>query len=352
ERSAWIVRDLATLSGGDPSQDSSMLRGALLERAASDWLMKRVEARHLRNANRSAEAEVAVAAAREHATSDVRRYTFLSLIGFVLFLLGSILVLAWPWVRRTLHRSGHLGLGEHPSPFAVHSTGRVLSLWFLAFILTGLLLSGAGRPAEGVFASTTMALVLGSQTLLHGIVALVLIQRLGRSQGPHLPLTIPLRLGFTTAMRGGRGLFVWTIGGLSLGVVAVLSATVISEIVFGSSADTQSALELFAGMSDAGAQMIVAFSVVALAPFFEEVLFRGFVYRNLRDSLGVAGAVIVSSILFAVVHMEPQLILPLGGLGAVLAISFELSGSLIVPILVHAAWNLGGLLNILVLAEG
>ena len=49
--------------------------------------------------------------------------------------------------------------------------------------------------------------------------------------------------------------------------------------------------------------------VVFLGPIFEEFLFRGFLFKGLENSfLGGHGAVFISAILFAIIHI-PALIL-------------------------------------------
>jgi membrane protease YdiL (CAAX protease family) len=47
------------------------------------------------------------------------------------------------------------------------------------------------------------------------------------------------------------------------------------------------------------------FAAVVIAPFCEEVFFRGFVFPGLRHSMSVGWAILVSSLLFAVAHTDP-----------------------------------------------
>ena len=90
--------------------------------------------------------------------------------------------------------------------------------------------------------------------------------------------------------------------------------------------------------------------VVFLAPFVEEVLFRGYVFASLRDH-SRAAAYIVSCVLFAFPHVWQfaagdllsfsrilllvQYLVP----GLVLAWSYDRSGNLWAPILVHVSAN-------------
>jgi len=52
----------------------------------------------------------------------------------------------------------------------------------------------------------------------------------------------------------------------------------------------------------AAAVAVTLFATVVLAPFFEEIIFRGVLYGSLRARWGVAPSVIVSALIFAVAH--------------------------------------------------
>ena len=90
--------------------------------------------------------------------------------------------------------------------------------------------------------------------------------------------------------------------------------------------------------------------IVALAPLGEELLFRGLIYRSLRDGLarhgplgwGVAVGAAVSAGLFAWAHGgegQAQQLWQLVGVGLVLVLAYELTGSISAPILLHSLNN-------------
>ena len=83
--------------------------------------------------------------------------------------------------------------------------------------------------------------------------------------------------------------------------------------------------------------------VVFFGPVFEECLFRGFLFKGLEQSfLGGHGAVFVSSILFALVHIQygiPILLFMLLPFSILLGYSRLKSGSLLLPILIHIINN-------------
>jgi membrane protease YdiL (CAAX protease family) len=81
-------------------------------------------------------------------------------------------------------------------------------------------------------------------------------------------------------------------------------------------------------------------AVVVVAPIAEETFFRGFVYGWMRRHLNVPLAAVLSGLFFGAVHGEPVILLPLAILGALLALLYEYSGSLIPGVIVHAGFNL------------
>lgn len=76
-----------------------------------------------------------------------------------------------------------------------------------------------------------------------------------------------------------------------------------------------------------------------VAPFGEELAFRGLLFPWLRDRLGVAAAAVVSSLVFAILHGVPVLIPALTAIGIALALLYHRCGSLWPVILAHGAFN-------------
>jgi len=85
---------------------------------------------------------------------------------------------------------------------------------------------------------------------------------------------------------------------------------------------------------------------VVLAPVFEELLFRGAMFAALLRRWGIWAATIVPSILWAALHVqyEAWYVVSIAGSGVVLAMARWRSGSLYVPLALHAAANLLDLL--------
>lgn len=102
-------------------------------------------------------------------------------------------------------------------------------------------------------------------------------------------------------------------------------------------------------LQEAGGLAVVGLALVAaiLAPLIEELVFRGLLLRALLRRTDTTRAVILSSVIFGLVHLvgDPSLgslaVVPaLVGVGMVAAILAVRSGSLSQPILLHVGFNL------------
>jgi uncharacterized protein len=84
--------------------------------------------------------------------------------------------------------------------------------------------------------------------------------------------------------------------------------------------------------------LLVVFALV-VAPIFEEVFFRGFAYPALKQRLGAGRAMVIVSGVFAFSHVHLPSFVPLFALALGLGLAYELTGSLLVPIGMHALFN-------------
>ncbi len=82
------------------------------------------------------------------------------------------------------------------------------------------------------------------------------------------------------------------------------------------------------------------FLLVILAPVAEEIIFRGCLYRFLKGTMSMTGAVLLSSLLFGAIHLHLAGLPVLIAFGAVLCLVYERTGSLKAPILLHSFFNL------------
>ncbi|HEX9709020.1 MAG TPA: CPBP family intramembrane glutamic endopeptidase [Candidatus Thermoplasmatota archaeon] len=80
-------------------------------------------------------------------------------------------------------------------------------------------------------------------------------------------------------------------------------------------------------------------AVAVLAPVAEELFFRGYALGGLAQRGYVGPGVIITSALFAAIHLNPFTFIPLMAAGTVLAGVYLRTGSLVAPIVGHAANN-------------
>jgi len=80
-----------------------------------------------------------------------------------------------------------------------------------------------------------------------------------------------------------------------------------------------------------------------VAPVVEEILFRGLIFRGLYNAKRSLTAAVLSALIFALFH-SAEVALPVFVLGLGCAVVYEQCQTLVAPIAVHAAYNLGQLL--------
>jgi membrane protease YdiL (CAAX protease family) len=92
---------------------------------------------------------------------------------------------------------------------------------------------------------------------------------------------------------------------------------------------------------DAMALILSFVMIVILAPLVEELLFRGWIFGSLRARFSAGVTILVTAVLFAIVHMDPTGLYPLAVLapGLVLSVIRERTGSVKGAILAHAIYN-------------
>ena len=80
-------------------------------------------------------------------------------------------------------------------------------------------------------------------------------------------------------------------------------------------------------------------SAVIIAPFAEELFFRGFVFGGLRKRYDWRVAAAISAAIFAAFHLEPLAFIPLFAVGFFLAYLYHRYGSLWPGMILHACIN-------------
>ncbi|MBS0625040.1 MAG: CPBP family intramembrane metalloprotease [Verrucomicrobia bacterium] len=99
--------------------------------------------------------------------------------------------------------------------------------------------------------------------------------------------------------------------------------------------------------------LLTTLSIVVLAPFIEELIFRGFLQTFARKFMSPKNAILVSSICFSFFHFTPEqglanipIIGSLFVLALFLGFVYERQGSLLASISLHACFNILSVLNL------
>ena len=104
-------------------------------------------------------------------------------------------------------------------------------------------------------------------------------------------------------------------------------------------AKPQEAVTLVRETSDVGLLVAMAVTAIIFAPITEELIFRGYLYPVVKRFTDRWFASIFSGVLFGVIHFNVMALPMLALMGVILAVIYERSGSLWVPIGCHAAFN-------------
>jgi len=87
--------------------------------------------------------------------------------------------------------------------------------------------------------------------------------------------------------------------------------------------------------------VLIAFiSAAIISPIYEEIFYRGFLYRWLRTRIGFSGAILLSSIIFTVIHIPTYNTMPVNFFsGIIFALAYEKTGSIWTSVIIHGSTN-------------
>jgi CAAX protease family protein len=142
------------------------------------------------------------------------------------------------------------------------------------------------------------------------------------------------RLSFMKVFLWGAGLLI-----AALPVIFASSVVVSSVMHVDAQKDSQPIMQLFERVADPARRIPIIVLAIVIAPLAEEFVFRGFLYGVLKRYAGALPALVFTGVAFASVHMHVPSLLPLFFLACVLTLAYEFTGSLLVPMAMHALFN-------------
>ena len=104
-------------------------------------------------------------------------------------------------------------------------------------------------------------------------------------------------------------------------------------------ASPQDIVKTFETTGSVTVRILMGVAAVVVAPLSEELLFRGFLYGVCKRFTDTHFAAIINGLLFATVHLHVGSFAPLFALALVLVVVYEITGSLLVPMAMHALFN-------------
>ncbi|MEM9536521.1 MAG: CPBP family intramembrane glutamic endopeptidase [Cyanobacteria bacterium P01_A01_bin.3] len=315
-----------------------------------------------------------------------------ALVGLILLVVWGIGMVLGKWPA----------LGERWSvPWDIETTVVVMSVWFIAYLLVGLFVPGilvsllGASPRDLGYVQQAIALAVtyaAGAAVGFFMVFSTARSYLQRSSAPNLdvspnlnapnldaasldkvslekagvnledasdsPSPSSVKTGdgtdgepiFRTQLSGKWPL--WGVGGYFAALPLVVLAGIIAQQLLPQSGGGNPILPIILesqGWVPGGIFLLV---VSVMAPLFEETLFRGFLLPSLTRVMPVWGAIAISAVLFAVVHLNVSDLLPLTTLGIVLGVVYSRSRNLLAPMLLHSCWNAGSFAALTLLSSG
>ncbi len=202
------------------------------------------------------------------------------------------------------------------------------SVRLLVWLLVGLAPVPGSVPEPGDALLAAMVVMLFQTAVILAMLQAVVIRKYGLSWAD-LGLRPVERHWYRRAV---------VVAVLLLPTVALVNGVLIPELAEEPFRNPQLYAIAPAGFSwSAMVTMLVMAGVVA--PFAEELVFRGLLFPWLRARLGVPAAVLLSALVFATLHGAAILIPALTVVGAAFAIIYQRCGSLWPAIVAHSVFN-------------
>lgn len=174
--------------------------------------------------------------------------------------------------------------------------------------------------------------ILKYTTIITGVTALVAILVFWWLF--HKDNRIRRQMGMPEPKKAGLAKYIWIV------ILGVAACVALNNIL------TLSNLAMISSYEETGANFyevnlvaqIICLGI--LTPIAEELVFRGLVFKRMREVMSMKRAILISALIFGIYHGNLVQAVYGGVLGALLAYAYEKYGSLKAPILAHMVLNL------------
>ncbi|QLL29994.1 CPBP family intramembrane metalloprotease [Thermosynechococcus sichuanensis E542] len=322
---------------------------ALIKNRLQGWFRDRALERLYELQQRS-DALMALATAEQNrAQAAFYRLALIGTTPLLGSLIGIVLWMVWIYQHLRRRRQGNTLPPLAPVTWGWATLWEVMVIWFALFFAINLVLMplvrsliGMGLPLRSAMAQTLYALVSYSTMMVAGLGWLWYVLRpFGKRPADWL------------RWQGGLGgALRWGIGGYLAALPLVLLSSLISQALLKNQGGGNPLLEIILQSRDYTTFALLYVMVAAMAPFFEEILFRGFFFRSVQSYLPLGTAMGVTGFLFAIAHLNLADLLPLTVLGTVLSYIYWRSQNIGAAMILHGIWNSGSFLGLLLLSGG
>lgn len=136
------------------------------------------------------------------------------------------------------------------------------------------------------------------------------------------------------ALKDWKSIFLYSIILLVGTVMIVLITSFLGDSIDNSKTDTfQQDVTTFTFL-------ITFISAAIISPIYEEIFYRGFIYRWLRTRVGLIWAILLSSTIFTAIHIPTYNAMPVNFFsGIIFALTYEKTNSIWPAVIVHGSTN-------------
>ncbi len=264
------------------------------------------------------------------------RLLLINLIPILGSVIGIILILFYLIKLRKHDRQ------EWQIPWSLETVWQVLVAWFLSYTIIAQFLPKILRIwLDNSFTSQSLIIAI---TYLCSMVPILGILTISLGMYPQWQQLI-----FNFSSFNLNSIY-WALGGYGGAIPLVVLISIGQQILLRGQGGGNPLLEIITQSDGLSSILVFWLTLGVSAPIFEEIIFRGFLFPSLTKYIQPNLSLVISSIIFALVHMNVNDLLPLTMLGLVLGLVYDRSRNLFTPILLHCFWNTGSFISLLLIS--
>jgi membrane protease YdiL (CAAX protease family) len=221
-------------------------------------------------------------------------------------------------------------------PWRPEAVFRLMAGLFASILLGVLLLNWLNSPYSPVRIDAKVATLIIGTLSFHGMALVLTNTFLGEHQ-----IAWPDAFGFNSPRLARSFLLAIVVGIAILPIIwslGQLSARIMTSLNV--DPEAQETVQTLKSSASIELKMLIGVLAVVIAPVGEEIIFRGVLYPTIKQRGYPRLAFWGTSILFAAIHSNAMIFLPLTFLAVILTLLYETTNNLLAPIVTHSLFNL------------